>query len=87
MFDLCPKSDFRPQLDIWPQFEICPKLTFDVSLTFDLSILQILEQEDIIQECKNQNKKLVDFLAKAEVIAQLLDLILMVVNSKNDYLT
>ncbi|XP_023342870.1 serine/threonine-protein phosphatase 6 regulatory subunit 3 isoform X2 [Eurytemora carolleeae] len=43
----------------------------------NVSLNEILEQEDIIQECKNQNKKLVDFLAKAEVIAQLLDLILM----------
>ena len=38
-----------------------------------------MEQEDIIQECKNQNKKLVDYLTKAEIIAQLLDLILKVV--------
>ena len=26
----------------------------------DVGLVEVLEQEDIIQECKNQNKKLVD---------------------------
>jgi hypothetical protein len=42
----------------------------------NVSLIEVLEQEDVIQECKNSNKKLVDYLAKAETIAQLLDLIL-----------
>ena len=41
-----------------------------------VTLSEILEQEDIIQECKSQNKKLVDFLTKQEILAELLDLIL-----------
>ena len=41
-----------------------------------VTLAEILEQEDIIQECKSQNKKLVDFLTKQEILAELLDLIL-----------
>merc|ERR1719410_1110763 len=41
-----------------------------------VTLTEILEQEDIIQECKSQNKKLVDFLTKQEILAELLDLIL-----------
>jgi len=42
----------------------------------NVTLAEVLEQEDIIQECKNQNKKLVEFLTKSDVLAQLLDLIL-----------
>ena len=34
-----------------------------------VTLAEILEQEDIIQECKSQNKKLVDFLTKQEILA------------------
>jgi len=42
----------------------------------DVTLSEILQQEDIIQECKSQNKKLVEFLTKQEVLSELLDLIL-----------
>jgi len=42
----------------------------------EVTLTEILQQEDIIQECKSQNKKLVEFLTKQEVLSELLDLIL-----------
>lgn len=42
----------------------------------EVTLSEILQQEDIIQECKSQNKKLVEFLTKQEVLSELLDLIL-----------
>jgi len=41
-----------------------------------VTLTEVLEQEDVIQECKSQNKKLVEFLTKPEVLSELLDLIL-----------
>jgi len=41
-----------------------------------VTLIEILEQEDIIQECKSQNKKLVDFLTRQDILSELLDLIL-----------
>lgn len=42
----------------------------------DFTLKEVLEQEDVIQECKSQNKKLIDFLTQNEVLSELLDLIL-----------
>lgn len=42
----------------------------------DVGLTEVLEQEDIIQECKNQNKKLVEFLVKPDILSELIGLII-----------
>ena len=42
----------------------------------DVGLVEVLEQEDIIQECKNQNKKLVDYLVNPDVLSELVGLII-----------
>jgi len=43
----------------------------------DVTLNEILEQAEVIQECKaGQNKKLIDFLTRTDILTQLLDLIL-----------
>jgi len=43
----------------------------------DVTLYEILEQAEVIQECKaGQNKKLIDFLTRTDILTQLLDLIL-----------
>ncbi|XP_026283493.1 serine/threonine-protein phosphatase 6 regulatory subunit 3 isoform X1 [Frankliniella occidentalis] len=37
----------------------------------DLTLQELLDDEDILQECKVQNKKLIDFLCRPEVMEQL----------------
>jgi len=43
----------------------------------DVTLAEILEQPEVIQECKgSQNKKLIEFLTRTDILNQLLDLIL-----------
>ncbi|KAJ1523259.1 hypothetical protein ONE63_001138 [Megalurothrips usitatus] len=37
----------------------------------DVTLQELMEEEDILQECKAQNKKLVDFLCRPEIMEQL----------------
>ncbi|XP_046681494.1 serine/threonine-protein phosphatase 6 regulatory subunit 3 isoform X2 [Homalodisca vitripennis] len=41
----------------------------------DLTLQELLDQENILQELKSQNKKLIDFLIKPEVLSELVTLI------------
>uniref|UniRef100_A0A1B6LIN9 Uncharacterized protein n=1 Tax=Graphocephala atropunctata TaxID=36148 RepID=A0A1B6LIN9_9HEMI len=41
----------------------------------DLTLQELLDQENILQELKSQNKKLIDFLVKPEVLSELVTLI------------
>ncbi|KAJ3120837.1 hypothetical protein HK098_004202 [Nowakowskiella sp. JEL0407] len=41
----------------------------------NLTLFELLEEEDLLQECKAQNSKLIDFLCKPEILSQLLSLI------------
>ncbi|XP_011313946.1 serine/threonine-protein phosphatase 6 regulatory subunit 3 isoform X2 [Fopius arisanus] len=40
----------------------------------DITLHELMDQEEIVAECKSQNKKLVDFLTKPEVIEELVTL-------------
>jgi len=42
----------------------------------DVGLREVLEQDDIIQECKNQNQKLVEYLVRGDVLAELIELII-----------
>jgi len=41
----------------------------------DVTLSEVLDQENVIQECKNQTKKLIDFLSKPEILSELISLI------------
>jgi len=41
--------------------------------TEDFTLQQLLEEDDIIQECKQLNKKLIDYLATPEQVQALID--------------
>jgi len=41
----------------------------------DVGLKEVLQQEDIIQECKSNNKKLIEFLVNTDVLSELISLI------------
>ncbi|XP_014227511.1 serine/threonine-protein phosphatase 6 regulatory subunit 3 [Trichogramma pretiosum] len=41
----------------------------------DVTLNKLMDAEDILQECKTQNKKLLDFLTRADILEELVDLI------------
>jgi len=41
----------------------------------DITLRELMEEDDILQECKSQNKKLVEFLTKKETMEDLMNLI------------
>eukprot|EP00051_Salpingoeca_urceolata_P010757 m.132144 g.132144 ORF g.132144 m.132144 type:complete len:727 (+) comp16841_c5_seq2:793-2973(+) len=41
----------------------------------DVTLERILDEEDVLQECKNQNKALTDFLSREEIISQMLQMV------------
>lgn len=42
----------------------------------DVTLQQIMDDDDVLQECKGQNVKLIEFLCKPEIVDQLVDLII-----------
>ncbi|XP_065668626.1 serine/threonine-protein phosphatase 6 regulatory subunit 3 isoform X2 [Hydra vulgaris] len=42
----------------------------------DVTLKEILSEDDVLQECKSPNKKLLDFLTKDEVLKELLNLVI-----------
>eukprot|EP01051_Picozoa_sp_SAG22_P020910 SAG22_NODE_4407_length_1279_cov_22.813559_2_plen_81_part_00 len=43
----------------------------------DVTLIELLDEDDLIQECKSLNNKLVDFLAKGENVQKLVDYIVV----------
>jgi serine/threonine-protein phosphatase 6 regulatory subunit 3 len=41
----------------------------------DVTLQQILDEDDVLQECKAQNRRLVDFLTKPENMEELVNLV------------
>ncbi|XP_030849892.1 serine/threonine-protein phosphatase 6 regulatory subunit 3-like isoform X2 [Strongylocentrotus purpuratus] len=41
----------------------------------DITLSEVLEEDDVLQECKGQNRKLIDFLVRTDVIEELVNLI------------
>ncbi|XP_041452558.1 serine/threonine-protein phosphatase 6 regulatory subunit 3-like isoform X1 [Lytechinus variegatus] len=41
----------------------------------DVTLTEVLEEDDVLQECKGQNRKLIDFLVRTDVIEELVNLI------------
>lgn len=41
----------------------------------DVTLLELMEEDDILQECKAQNRKLVDFLCQQQCMEELVNLI------------
>ncbi|XP_058792576.1 serine/threonine-protein phosphatase 6 regulatory subunit 3 [Phymastichus coffea] len=41
----------------------------------DVTLSKIMDAEDILQECKSQNKKLIDFLTRPDILEELVNLI------------
>ncbi|CAH1250946.1 PPP6R3 [Branchiostoma lanceolatum] len=41
----------------------------------DVTLTELLDEDDVLQECKAQNRKLIDFLVRSEVMEELVNLI------------
>ncbi|KZS04355.1 Uncharacterized protein APZ42_032654 [Daphnia magna] len=41
----------------------------------DVTLQRLMDEDDIIQECKSSNRKLVNFLVKSEVLHELVSLV------------
>ncbi|KAJ8032086.1 Serine/threonine-protein phosphatase 6 regulatory subunit 3 [Holothuria leucospilota] len=58
------------------KFDMRPTSHIDALLEKeDVTLAEILEEDDVLQECKAQNKKLIEFLSKETVVEELVDLI------------
>ncbi|CAB3985774.1 Hypothetical predicted protein [Paramuricea clavata] len=58
------------------KFDLHPNSSLDTVLSKDdCTLSEILDEDDVLQECKSQNRKLLDFLTKPEVLVELVDLI------------
>lgn len=62
-------------MSFW-KFEFKPTSAIDTLLDQeDVQLTQILNEEDVIQECKVQNRKLIDFLVQQQVLEELVGLV------------
>lgn len=58
------------------KFDLHPNSSLDTILSKEeCTLSEILDEDDVLQECKSQNRKLLDFLVKPEILEELVDFI------------
>ncbi|XP_028397033.1 serine/threonine-protein phosphatase 6 regulatory subunit 3-like [Dendronephthya gigantea] len=58
------------------KFDLHPSSSLDTILSKDSCTLsEILDEDDVLQECKSQNRKLLDFLTRPDILENLVDMI------------
>lgn len=58
------------------RFDLHPTSAIDTILTReDCTLCEILDEDDVLQETKSQNRKLVDFFLRPEILEELVDLV------------
>ncbi|XP_020629386.1 serine/threonine-protein phosphatase 6 regulatory subunit 3-like [Orbicella faveolata] len=59
------------------KFDLHPSSAIDTMLTReDCTLSEILDEDDVLQETKSQNRKLVDFFIRPEILEELVNLVL-----------
>lgn len=59
------------------KFELHPNSAIDTMLTReDCTLSEILDEDDVLQETKSQNRKLIDFFLRPEILEELVTLVL-----------
>lgn len=59
------------------KFDLHPSSAIDTMLTReDCTLGEILDEDDVLQETKSQNRKLVDFFLRPDILEELVDLVL-----------
>ncbi|XP_046844304.1 serine/threonine-protein phosphatase 6 regulatory subunit 3-like isoform X2 [Xenia sp. Carnegie-2017] len=60
------------------KFDLHSNSSLDTVLSKDdCTLSEVLDEDDVLQECKSQNRKLLDFLTRKEILEEMVDLIVM----------
>ncbi|XP_067038795.1 serine/threonine-protein phosphatase 6 regulatory subunit 3-like isoform X3 [Acropora muricata] len=67
------------------KFDLSPSSAIDTMLTReDCTLGEILDEDDVLQETKSQNRKLIDFFLRPEILEELVDLVLQQPDESKD---
>lgn len=67
------------------KFDLHPTSAIDTMLTReDCTLGEILDEDDVLQETKSQNRKLIDFFLRPEILEELVDLVLQSPDESKD---